>query len=385
MGERSAENLSALREVSDLLADSGAESATLCFQCGLCDSVCPWNLVKDFMVRRLVREAQFGLAEIESDDVWQCASCGKCPARCPRGVGIVDVMLAMRRIASEYDIQPRGIRHATASLTGDGNPWGGTREGRADWARGLSVNEFTEGTELLYFPCCTQCYESRTTQSAVATVRILERAGVDFGILGSEEVCCGESIRKTGEEALYKSLAKQNIKSFIDNGVRKILVSSPHCYQTFKSEYPDFKVGFEVLHVSEYLLELLREGRLELAREYPKKVAYHDPCYLGRHNGIYREPREILERIPGLELVELNGSHQESLCCGGGAGRIWMETPKEERLSDLRIEQAVEAGAEVLATSCPYCILNFEDSLLTSGREADIAIKDLTEILQEAI
>ena len=379
------ENVTALREVSDLLVDSGAESAALCFQCGLCDTVCPWNLVKDLMVRKLVREAQFGLTEIESGHVWQCASCGKCPSRCPRGVEIVDVMLAMRRIASEYDILPKGIRLAAVSLSGEGNPWGGTREERVDWAAGLSAKTFTEGTELLYFPCCTQCYDVRTRRSAVATVRILEKAGVDFGIAGSEEVCCGESIRKTGEEGVYKSLAKQNIKTFIDNGVKKILVSSPHCYQSLRKEYPEFRVDFDVLHISEYLLDLLGEGRLEFTTEYPKRVAYHDPCYLGRQNGIYDPPREILKRIPGLELVELTDSHEDSLCCGGGGGRIWMETPKEERLSDLRLEQAVEAGANELATFCPYCILNFEDSLLTSGRETDIAIKDVTEIVQDLI
>ena len=379
------ENVTALKEISDLLVESGAESAALCFQCGLCDSLCPWNLVKDFMVRRLVRESQFGLAEIESGDVWQCASCGKCPARCPRGVEIVDVMLAMRRIASEYDVLPKGIRQAAVSLTGEGNPWGGGRETRADWASGLSAKEFTEGTELLYFPCCTQCYDPRTRKSAVATVRILQKAGVDFGIADSEEVCCGESIRKAGDEGVYKSLAKENIKSFIDKGVKKILVSSPHCYETLRSEYPEFRVDFDVLHISEYLLELLREGRLELTREYPKKVAYHDPCYLGRQNGIYHPPREILKRIPGLELIELADSNEDSLCCGGGAGRIWMETPKEERLSDLRLAQALGAGADVLSTFCPYCILNFEDSVVTSGQEVDIAIKDVTEIVEELI
>lgn len=167
--------------------------------------------------------------------------------------------------------------------------------------------------------------------------------------------------------------------------MRQILVSSPHCYQSLRNEYPEFRVDLDVLHVSEYLLELLREERLEFTKQYPKKVAYHDPCYLGRHNGIYDAPREILERIPGPELVELVDSHEDSLCCGGGAGRIWMETPKAERLSDLRLQQSVEAGAEVLATFCPYCILNFEDSLLTSGQETDIAIKDVTEIVQELI
>jgi Fe-S oxidoreductase len=300
-------------------------------------------------------------------------------------VEIVDVMLSVRRIASEYDILPRGIRHATVSLTGEGNPWGGAREQRADWARGLSARKFTEGTELLYFPCCTQCYDDRTRKSAVATVRILKKAGVAFGTVGSEAVCCGESIRKTGEEGVYKGLARENIKTFIDKGVKKILVSSPHCLQSLRNDYPEFRVDFDVLHISDYLLELLREGRLALTGEYPKRVAYHDPCYLGRHNGIYASPREVLGRIPGLELVELTDSHEDSLCCGGGGGRIWMETPKHERLSDLRLAQALGAGADVLATFCPYCVLNFEDSVVTSAQEVDIAIKDVTEIVEELI
>jgi Fe-S oxidoreductase len=385
MGNASIENVTGLKEVVDLIEESGAGSAPLCYQCGLCDAVCPWNRVKDFMVRKLIREAQFGLTEIESDATWQCAACGVCPARCPRGVEIIDVMLSARRIATEYDVGPPGIRRATASLTGEGNPWGGQREARADWAEGLSLKTFVEGTELLYFACCTQGYDKRASESALATARILEKAGVDFGILGSEQACCGESIRKAGEEELYKSLARENIKTFIDKGVRKILVSSPHCYEAFRHEYPEFRVDFDVVHVSEYLLRLLREGRLQFTGEYPRKVAYHDPCYLGRQSGLYDEPRELLGQIPGLELVEMVESREESLCCGGGGGRIWVETPKGERLSDIRLRQAVEAGADVLATFCPYCILNFEDSLLTSSNGADLAIRDVTEILLEVI
>ena len=194
-----------------------------------------------------------------------------------------------------------------------------------------------------------------------------------------------ESIRKTGDEELFKRLARENIKTFIDNGVKKILVSSPHCYHTFKNEYPEFMVNFEVVHISRYVFDLIHEGRLELNKEYGKKVTYHDPCYLGRHNGIYDEPREVLKNIPGLELNEMPDSRQDSLCCGGGGGRIWMETPKGERFSDIRLEQAIGVGAEVLVTSCPYCITHFEDSRLALEDGEDIEIKDLTEIVQEVI
>ncbi|WP_244086217.1 (Fe-S)-binding protein, partial [Desulforhabdus sp. TSK] len=171
----------------------------------------------------------------------------------------------------------------------------------------------------------------------------------------------------------------------VDNGVKKILVSSPHCYHTFKNEYPEFMVHFEVVHITQYLLELIREGRLELKGEYPRAVTWHDPCYLGRHNGIYDEPREVLRQVPGLKLREMPDSRSDSLCCGGGGGRIWMETLKGERFCDLRVDQAVEMKAEVLATACPYCITNFEDSRLTMGFAEKIEVKDITEIIQEMI
>jgi Fe-S oxidoreductase len=239
--------------------------------------------------------------------------------------------------------------------------------------------------EILYFPGCYLCYDPRLKKVAAATAKILNRAGVDFGILGTKENCCGESIRKTGDEQLFKRLARENIKTFIDNGVKKILVSSPHCYHTFKNEYPEFKVNFEVVHISQYLCELINHGRLEFTREYPKRITYHDPCYLGRHNGIYDEPRQALRKIPGVELLEMADTLKNSLCCGGGGGRIWMETVKGERFSDLRIQQAVGVGAGVLATSCPYCITHFEESRLTLEDCDSFEVKDITEIIAEAI
>jgi Fe-S oxidoreductase len=213
----------------------------------------------------------------------------------------------------------------------------------------------------------------------------LEKAGVSFGILGEQENCCGESIRKTGDEELFKRLARANIKSFVDNGVQKILVSSPHCYHTFKNEYPEFRVNFEVVHIAQYLSELIDTGRLELSGEYGKKVTYHDPCYLGRHNGVYAQPRSVLKQVAGLELSEMADTLEDSLCCGGGGGRIWMETVKGERFSDLRLAQAVGVGAEVLATSCPYCITHFEESRIALKDSESIEVKDITEIIADVI
>ena len=217
-------------------------------------------------------------------------------------------------------------------------------------------------------------------------MEILQKAGVDFGILGTEESCCGESIRKTGDENLFRSLARQNIGHFIGTGVKKILVSSPHCYHSFKNEYPEFMVHFEVVHITEFVHQLIAEGRLKLTKDYAKTVTYHDPCYLGRHNGVFEQPREALKSVPGLQLSEMPESRKNSMCCGGGGGRIWMETPKGERFSDLRLEQAAGTGAQVLATSCPYCITNFEDSRLNRpDGGASIEVKDITEIIREAI
>jgi Fe-S oxidoreductase len=382
------ENVADYKEIIDIIKAKGGEAFKLCYQCGKCDAVCPWNKVRTFSMRKIVREATFGLTEIESEDIWRCTTCGRCPQQCPRDVKQIESGVSLRRVATEYGVFPkpvRAIRTVSASLVGKGNPLNEDREKRGNWADGLSVNPFTEGMEILYFPGCYLSYDPRLKKVARATAGILNKAGIDFGILGSMENCCGESIRKTGDEELFKRLARENIKTFIDHGVKKILVSSPHCYHTFKNEYPEFMVKFEVVPISQYLLELIHAGKIELTKEYAKKVTYHDPCYLGRHNGIYDEPREALKRIPGLELKEMPESRIDSLCCGGGGGRIWMETPKGERFSDLRLEQAIGVGAEVLATSCPYCIANFEDSRLTLNVTERIEVKDITEIVHEVI
>jgi Fe-S oxidoreductase len=380
--------LAEFKEIIGEVKDHGGDAVKLCCECGMCDAVCPWNRVAAFSMRKLIREAAFGLSEIEREEIWRCTTCGLCPQGCPRDVKQIEDMVALRRIATEYGLFPPSVRHVRAvgaGLTGQGNPFGEERKTRADWADGLPVKPFTENAEVLYFPGCYLSYDSRLQKVATATVSILNRAEVDFGILGVEENCCGESIRKTGNERVFKYLARENIKTFIDKGVRKILVSSPHCYHTFRNEYPEFMVNFEVVHITQYLAELIREGRLALNGEYRKKVTYHDPCYLGRHNSIYDEPRGVLEGVPGLELSEMAESREDSLCCGMGGGRIWFETAQSERFSALRLEQAIGVGAEVLATSCPYCITQFEDSRLSLENAQVIEVMDVTEILQEAM
>jgi Fe-S oxidoreductase len=382
------ENVADYKEIIGVIKESGGEAFKRCFQCGLCDVVCPWNRVRTFSMRKIVRQATFGLTDIESEDIWLCTTCGRCPQQCPRDVKQIESGVALRRIATEYGVFPKSvtpIRTVRGSLVGEGNTLSEERAKRGDWAKNHSVKPFTEGMEILYFPGCYPSYDPRLKKVAVATANILNLAGVDFGILGPKENCCGESIRKTGDEEVFKRLAKENIKTFVDKGVKKILVSSPHCYHTFKNEYPEFMVDFEVVHITQYLFELIDKGKLELKKEYGRKITYHDPCYLGRHNGIYDEPREVLKKVPGLTLNEMPDCRVDSLCCGGGGGRVWMETQKGERFSDLRIQQAMDVGAEMLVTACPYCITMFEDSRITMEADEKIEIKDITEIIQEVI
>lgn len=379
------ESVVVFREGADAIKEAGGETLKLCFQCSLCATACPWNIVKNFIIPRILRQAQFGLADFQSEEWWLCTTCGACVRRCPRGVEITDIMRAARRIITEWGTTPASLRSAAASLGAVGNPLGEKRENRADWAKGLDIKGFTKDTEFLYFPCCMPAYEPQLKSVAQATATILQKKGVDFGILGTRESCCSESIRRAGNENLFQYLAKSNIEAFVENGVRKIIVSSPHCYTTFKNEYPELGGNFEVVHFTQYLARLIEAGELKFTKELKKRVIYHDPCYLGRHNGIYDEPREVLKSIPGLELVEFPEYRENSLCCGGGGGRIWMETKRGERFSDLKVEQAIELQADILATACPYCILNFKDSLLTVSKSEALEIKDISELVASVL
>jgi len=382
------EYLAPFKEGIDLIKEAGGDAFKLCWQCGLCSASCPWNSVRTFMTHKMICQSRYGLVDLEDEDWWLCSTCNQCVSRCPRGVAITDVIRATRKIMLEFQFEkaPASLRSAMGNLSGQGNPWGNERSKRAAWTKDLGIEAYSsEKHDVLYFPCCVPAYDPKLGSVARATALLLQSAGAAFGILGERENCCGESVRKAGHESLFESLAKSNIAAFREKGVKEIIVSSPHCYTTFKEEYPRLNGSVKVLPVTQYLAALMDKGKLSYKKPLSKKIVYHDPCYLGRHNGIYEEPRRVLGSIPGVTLMDEVECRENSLCCGGGGGRIWMETLKGERFSDILVEQAVERGADLLVTACPYCLLNFKDSVVTSDKADVLEVKDISEVVLEAM
>jgi Fe-S oxidoreductase len=291
----------------------------------------------------------------------------------------------MRAMIAETGAIPGVLKTVTGSVHSKGNPWSEPREKRGDWMEGLDVPIFDGDKDYFLFVCCTSAYDPRSRNIAKAMVKVLSAAGVSFGVIGNEESCCAESVRKIGDEELFVNTAEKNIKLYKEKGVKKIISTSPHCYYTLTQEYPDLGGDFEVVHYTQLLAQLLEEGRLKLASTLDKKVTYHDPCYLGRHSEVYDEPRALISAVTGGKLVEMTRIRKNSLCCGAGGGRLWMETKPEWRFSDLRIQEACETGASILATACPYCISMLEDSRKTTNKEDEIEIRDISELIAEAL
>jgi len=380
-----------IREVSldmrDYIVSSGAETLSWCMQCGLCTNLCPWRQVtgevsEAFNIRKMQRLGQLGLEGFEDENIlFACATCGMCLVNCPRKVEIINNVRSMRSTTVEAGFLPAGLRPIAGSLHANGNPWSGEQEKRASWQEGLDIPAFSADTEYLLYVCCTSCYDTRSQKIAKSVVKLLKQAGVSFGVLTAEEKCCGESIRKLGDEALFTKLAESNIKLFKEKGVKKIITTSPHCLFAFKKDYPELGGDFEAMHYTELLGELLKEGKLSVTGELAKKVAFHDPCYLGRHNEVYDAPRELLQAVPGAELVELGRNKNKSLCCGGGGGRVWAEVPFGERFGELRITDAVDKKAEVLVTACPYCITMLEDACAGLEKGDVLQVMELSEFL----
>jgi Fe-S oxidoreductase len=354
-----------------------------CFQCGVCTATCPWGLLKEepVNVRRLMRRAQLGIDQADGE-MWWCTTCRACEELCPRGVPIADVMLSLRRLAWQDRRTPEGVSSVMWSLHWDGNPWRRPPSQRAAWTRGTALRIFQPDDEILFYAGCTASYDNRSQKVARALASVLQHAGVATGILGESEPCCGDAAYALGQHDYLKHIIEDNARRFAEAGVSALVTVSPHCYDMFLNHYPE-SAGLRPLHYAQYLAELVEAGRLSFPGSHPVKASFHDPCYLGRRNGIYDPPRRVLSAIPNLELVEMPRSREEALCCGGGGGRMWMETKAGERFSDVRVQEAVETGADVLVTACPHCITCLEDSLKQSG--SAMRVMDLAELAAAAL
>ncbi|MDY0038682.1 MAG: (Fe-S)-binding protein [Desulforhabdus sp.] len=378
-------------EMRDYVLDMGAETLNWCMQCGLCTNLCPWRLVpgetsEKFNIRHMQRLGQMGMEGFEDEQVlFACSTCSMCQTNCPRGVKIVDNVRAMRSSIVGAGMAPANLRPILGSAHAQGNPWSGPREKRTEWQQGLEVPQFDNDKEYFLFVCCHSCYDPRSTKVAKSITKLLKHAGVSFGVIGAEESCCGESMRKLGDEELFQKLAQSNIELFNSKGVKKIITTSPHCMWTFQNEYPELGGEWEVIHYTRLLEKLLAEGKLSFPKASGKKVAFHDPCYLGRHSGIYDAPRNLLSAVEKVENVDLGRSRESSLCCAGGGGRIWAEVPMGERFGELRIIDAVDKGAEVLTTSCPYCLNMLTDACNSLDKQEMLEVNELSEILAAAL
>ena len=359
-----------------------SHNAITCIQCGRCSGSCPESGRTPFNVRVLVRKNQFK-SEVDVSIPWYCTSCGACTIRCPRDVKPSEMIIEMRsKLVEDGDI-PVAIQKALENTFVQKNPWGKSRNKRADWLQKLDfevphVSE-TDSKRLL-FVCCIQAYDPRCMVIPVNVAKVLNAAGVEFGILGEEEACCGNEIRRIGESGLFEELQEENLANFNEYGVKEIITLSPHCMNVLKKEYGD--TGIKVSHYTEIVAEIIAGGVLELPGSYEKKVIYHDPCFLGKQNGIFDEPRSILKAVNGLETLEFSRSRETSLCCEGGGGRMFFEVEATyQRNAEVRVLEAVEKGAEIIATACPFCVMTLEDPATEKG----LLVKELSEILMEVL
>lgn len=351
---------------------------TLCYQCGVCTAICPLSATgKSPSVRKLMRSAQAGLVA-SSAEAWLCTTCKLCEFTCPRGVPIVDVLHALRTIGFSERKAPPRLDEVLWKIYENGNPWGEPRKTRGKWTEGLGVKEALEGVDVLLYTGCASSYDGRLQGIAKAVSSILKAAGVDFGVLKTQERCCGDAVYQSGEDAYLEELVIENIDTFRKTNASVVVSISPHCFNIFKTLYPKYGATFRAVHYTQLIAELLDSGKLKLAQPFETSVAYHDPCYLSRYHGIQEEPRKLLESIKGVKLLEMANSRNNTLCCGGGGGRMFQEDAGD-RLSNIRVREASETGAKVLATSCPYCIQNFEDSVKTEG--SIMQVSDVAELI----
>ena len=325
---------------------------------------------------------------IQEEALWDCLTCGACEQECPVGVEHIDTIVDMRRnLVMEQGSMPETAMAALLSMEQRGHPWRGTTYSRTDWAEGLGVRTLADhpDAEVLFWVGCTAALEKRSQGVARAMASVLKRAGVDFAILGPEETCTGDPARRMGNEYLYQTMAQQNIETLSRYDVKKIVTICPHCLNTIKNEYPHLGGSYEVLHYSELVAELIEQGKIRPVATVEATLAYHDSCYLGRHNGVYDPPRQIAQAIPGVSLVEMERRRERGFCCGAGGGHMWMEESRGSRVNHVRTDQFLETGADTVGVSCPFCLQMFTEAIGAKELQGEKQARDIVEILEESL
>ena len=382
-----------------------------CTRCGRCQDNCPaWlsgkPLSPKFVILDLQRhmndtakavlagaeEPYHGVSmigEVITEDVlWSCTTCRACEEHCPVSIEHVDTIVDMRRnLVLEQGRMPDTAESALRSLEQRGHPWRGTQETRTGWTEGLDIPLIADNpeAEYLFWVGCTGALVDRNIQVTKALARILLAADVSFAILGEEESCTGDPARRLGNEYLFQMLAQQNVETLKNYHIRKIVTHCPHCFNTLRNEYPQFGGNFEVIHHSQLIAQLLKDGRLAPSQAVAAKVTYHDACYLGRYNDVFAAPRQTLQAIPGIETQEMQWNQRKGLCCGAGGGHAFMEVNIGRRVNHIRTEQAMETGASVVATGCPFCMQMFEDGIKAKGAEERMRVHDIAELIADSL
>jgi len=372
---------------------------TLCTKCSICYSACPAAIDERFLGPstlatnyRFISDSRDKGSEERlkamTDNVWLCTSCNSCTLFCPKEVDSSSSIVNGRGLVVETGVIPRTVMDVLTGTFKYHNPMGTHPSKRMEWAKDLNVKTFptVNKADVLYFVCCLTAYDPRNQGIARSMASLFNNLGVDFATLGSEEWCCGDHILRLGEKGLFETLAEHNVAMFEKFDAERILTLSPHCYNTFKNDKPYSDAGLNVQHYTQFVAESINSGELKLSKALNKKVTYHDPCFLGKRNSIYDAPRQILESIKGLELIEMKRTRENSFCCGGGAGRVWTEdaTP-EKRPCVNRIKEALDLDVEVITTACPFCVTTLEDAVKVLDAEDRITVKDILELLKEVM
>ena len=389
----------------------------VCVRCGRCTDNCPadiagqplspMHVIQDLKsyatnygsakVANLARGDELGaglddapalVGEVVRDEsLWACRTCGACVEACPVFIEHVPTIVDMRRsLVMEEARMPDTVQGTLETLERQGHPWRGTPYTRESWMEGIEVPEWTGEQEYLYFVGCTGAFVDRAQAITRSVVSLLREAGVSFGVLKGMETCNGDPARRLGHEYLYQILAEGLVATFEEAGVKKIITHCPHCFNTFLNEYPDMGGNYEVIHHTQLLEQLLADGKLAAKEVEPQTITYHDSCYLGRHNDIFEAPRRILEQVPNVTLIEMPRSREQGLCCGAGGGNMWMEEQGKSRVNEVRVEEAINTGAETACTACPFCIQMFDSGVGTVQMDKEDAerlqVLDVAEILE---